>query len=407
MLKRARFILLFILATSSHAIAQQFVLTLPDFYFPLAAPATTFDMTEGIVIEGRYYPVKQIKGVTYTEKRVYQPNCMVGVTCFPWGGKWRTETQAIHQYEKAVIVSADRQKVIFELPLEKDDAFALEHINVGFSLTQFGFPENWTGIRIPLAVPLKEGKSHYFKDSSGRNVTLNKEIYTGAGIIVRLDMLDNGQPSPTPIIASDTTDDTVLSDAERKALFSSLAFGNTDLKLIPLIIPASLPNWHGVERTEGKFVHSPPFDTISLRGDLLYSGYSQAYEKVEVWTRHHGKLISIVSDPHNYDPWGECAFKYTITFFPDGSEERYFIPQPVAGQEKNILIKGKDLSAITAFEQNSITLTPRSGAVHSDKQIAQCRRSIADARRMLTAPKAKLEQEFNAYQQLISQQSAR
>jgi|GEM_PF-2629301 len=405
---------------------RQFQLVITDFFFPLFTneqnklfPAK---FVPTVKITGLYVPTEKIIGTTYKETTYYEPNCMVGVTCFPFGGKYKTKTEIIIKNEEAEILdtSAEQQKITFQLSAEKTSHFQLNGIALTFPLTPLLQQENippadpysvlarkeTTEIFIPVSLNPEKSQSHYFKNmgGTGRNISLQDRNHTVSplGIVFQLNQLENGQPGTVPVVALNKPDTSTFTPAERYRMVDSIDVG-TRSNAVQIHIPPALPRWHQTEETTGNAIISVRREVIALSGTLLYKNQfnsTQKYNKEEIWKKTQGKLAHIYSNPYNYNHdlhKDSCPFYFGIDFYPDGTEKRYFTDRR-NGREKEHIIRNADISPLLVFEKDRETINAK-----EPQGLAQCKRAINDAKLLLTSSREKLEEEFNAYRKLIEE----
>ncbi|MBP6563545.1 MAG: hypothetical protein KA214_08750, partial [Neisseriaceae bacterium] len=345
---------------------------------------------------------------TYTEKRRYQPSCMVGVTCFPFGGKWVKDRTYKTETEQAVVIarSARDNAVTFTLPIDRGRSFRLD--TLWLSLPQQHF------IEIPLVfTDAKAVASPYLHvDTVGTLHDLSQAeperapFETGLGMVLGLTLQAKDQAANHKIIRYGH-EAPRLAVATRQRLRHHIAWYDADQGLRPLALPESLP-WAYLNagsaddygRVQGKYQADAGIEAIRLEGALYYGG-GDVYKKQESWYRVNGQLAHVMSDPFNLDPMGGCAFLFGVHFGPNGEEHRYFIEGYDAdAKDKAKVLRRQDVKAfLTAFKKQRAQ--DIDGKVYEVKKLAQCRQSIDDAHKVLAASKPDLERAFAAYKQAI------
>lgn len=400
------------LQAQAATVSEQFTLTVSDF-FDVVAPGAQGEARLAVLlaqvqITGHYTPMADIKGVTYTEKRRYQPSCMVGVTCFPFAGEWVKDRTYKTETEQAVIIARSlRDKTVtFTLPIDRGRSFRLD--TLWLSLPQQHFieiPLVFTDAKAVASPYLHVDKLATLHDLSQAEPE-RPPFETGLGMVLGLTLQAKDQAANHKIIRYGH-DAPRFSVTMRQRLRHHIAWYGADQGLSPLALPKSLP-WaylnagsaDGYGRVQGKYQADAGIEAIRLEGALQYGG-GEVYHKQESWYRINGQLAHIVSAPYNLDPMGGCAFLFGVHFYPNGEAHRYFIQGNDGDAEhKTTVLRRQDVKAfLTAFKkQRAQDIDDK---VYEVEKLAQCRQSIDDAHKVLAASKPDLERAFAAYKQAI------
>ena len=392
----------------------RFQLTLTDFYDPLLPPEQNQRLlddltTKDIAITGTYEPIRDSSKTII--RRVYRPNCMVGVTCF--GGKW--ETEKTYQNSPAISVNYIplQRKIVFELPAPIDTpflAYRLNDISIFMPFASILIPHKGNNISASYVNDnIKSGLNLTNPDPDDRRPHV--VLISRKGIIAYLSSQEQE--------GTQARDEMIFSEQERKEIFSQrrlLDYGG----LFPISIPETLPNWYQINyatksfyQTKGILINDQQIEAVILEGHVAYTQSEKTkeyYSKDEYWLRNKRQLTHIYLNPIHTPDYG-CNFSYGITFFDDGTEARY-IAKDLNHQEKfderlmekkKIHVKSDDLSELDIYknerEQYYINQQKRYPSIENG--LPACKRMITDAKRLLGTPKALLEQEFEQYKRII------
>ena len=397
-------------AQASDSLHFQFTIT--DFYDPLLSPAQNKEQldtlgAEKISITSKYEPIRDTSGTII--KRVFRNECMTSM-CF--SGKTVEEKQ--YQYHEATSIryNTQQRQISFELPppvntpelaykiqsVTITTPFSTAHILYNTSINPIDYFNNRENSRLSLINPNPDSRfPHIYLDSY-------------KGLIAQLALLN--QPI-TPSKAPQT-----FSDQEKKEIFLQrhLSHYGGEHKIV---VPATLPSWYQINSTaqdqreaKGLLVNDQGMEAIVLTGDISGSLENESqgtYYRDERWLRNNGKLTHIYLNPIHIPDYG-CDFIYGITFFEDGTEERYFAQNFTLAEkfddelirQKKVFVTPADLTALDEYEAQ------REQYFHSQKaypsiadRMPACKRMITDAKRLLASPKEQLEQEFEQYKQII------
>lgn len=392
----------------------RFSLTITDFYDPLLPPEQNQillnELTpEQITVAGSYEPIRDRSKTVI--KRVYHRDCMVGVMCF--GGKWVTEKT--NDYIKALSVNylPEERQIVFELPAPLNTpslAYRLYAISITTPLVSINMLYEKNTATVPYVDDHILSKL-YLTNPDPDDRYPHVVLASHKGVMAYLDT--SSQTSKPP------QGKTTFSDQERKMLFSErklLDYGG----LFPITIPKTLPAWYqinhstrGFYQTRGIWVNDQEMEAVILKGYVAYTQKEKTreyYSKDEYWLRNKGQLTHIYLEPIHTPDYG-CNFTYGITFFNDGTEERY-IAKDLKNKEKfderlmgkkKIHVTLTDLSALDTYEseREQYYANQEKRYPSIENGLPACKRMIADAKRLLGSPKVQLEQEFEQYRKII------
>lgn len=438
----------------------RFQFTITDFYDPLLSPEQNEQQfselnKEKINITGTYEPIKDTSGQTI--RHVWQPGCMTSFGC-AISGKEITEKTYTTQEAESVSYDPQQRQIDFELP-KPINKFSLVYILKSITITtpfvsiqipyQFEEKKSNLKLNIDLSISANQDSSLNYKINNitatpaskaddGHQQSKQNPIHisqtniqsslsltnpdpddryphvylsSNKGFIANLNALDQKSTSQQQSLT--------FSDQEKKKLFASRSLSDYG-GFINIDIPKTLPSWYQINNPEGNnrtvsglVVNDQNIEAVILEGDIDYDpsqNRTESYYRKEFWLRSHGDLTHIYLTPIHIPDYG-CDFIYGITFFPDGTEERYFA-EKFSFQEKfddelidkkKIFVTTDNLTVLDEYETSREAYYANQQEKYPSIQngLFACKRMITDAKRLLGSPKEQLEKEFDQYKNII------
>lgn len=443
------FLVIFLLSPPLlHAENIRFALSLTDFFNPILSneqiKEAKVNMIDSIRIIGVYSKISR------NTKLVYVPNCMTGVTCFPFGGEWERRKEVenfIQEHEANILnISKENQQIIFELPKFKSNKFAFDSLIISYKVSPSGIQKN-KALQIPLAIskePNHTNHHRYFKEEkysgiwireqSSKQQNTSKVVYNSneksnflidVRAIFKLEALNQENIPLADAVILNGDDSAIFADEEKiQMTLDGLRLNHVNDFLYSkkdktMIILSDMPRWnisHGVNKKDlsplrGAYFEEGNIEALYLNQGITYGPGEDIYNNQETWFGIDGKLMQIVSDPslvlHNQNI---CLFQYGIYFYPDGKEVRYFVDPKNEklyynkdGRQSSFyvkkILKDKNLSLFDEFEKKNIEKLEKDH--FKSRELAACRKRIAEARAILSASRSELESAYNKYKQLI------
>lgn len=408
------FLSLIIFSCSAYAAKSlRFELTIVDVYDPFLTPAENEQLKQQFT--GKSMRINAL----YSAKtgRHYERNCMVGVTCFPFGGKWVKDYQYETQTSHIIGYDLPLRKIMFEVP----ERIKSNKLKLGLEAIEIFLMSKDPKESYQIRIPYQRGKDNYIiKNLYLANWPLEKPIATEknspslsgySAIAVQMNSINAKSPTAKP-----------FTQQEKNKLFGYHHLHTYD-GYVRLAIPNTLPAWQNMGRpdgygqAEGVWLHDRKqrMEAISLQGQVFYPPKDDSFSKYEIWLKTNNQLSHIYSDPVHYTEH-KCGLVYGVIFYPDGTEQRYIVPKlsfsehtdEFAIETKKQLVTPDDLSFLTEFEKSKeLYYAAMEQHYKSDEsgELAACKRIINDAKHILTSSRSTLEKEYAQYQKLIQDAS--
>ena len=401
------------------------------------------EVLKNIKITGYYKGTKEVKGVTYEVYRKPRSSSHLPID-IPDFRKFKRELN-LRIEAKIKDVSVEESKVIFALPVKtgKRDVFELYAVDIGGSLEHLAdkYPKTNLDFKsIPRYHDTFSGHMrhrHHFtidvvpadKTVSGQNYRVDKyyppslkgDNFPINGWVVQLNALGDPRSGAAqvkaPAISSNKFSKDNLYfyyDTSKVTPYDEGRDNSYSLSLPPdEILP---PIWQGLDSVFFDFNIHKTFDesyhkeenklveVLVMKAEIPYMteyGWMARTEgKAEKWTKVRGRLVGINGGAvpnDSYDDKPYCHnFKYKIIYAPDDGEYKFFSHRYSKG---DVQILNNDVTQLQAFRAEF-------EKVYADKEkdgeyLKVCQRRVDDAIYVLTAPKEKLEKEFEFYENLI------